>query len=110
MRDDVRETALQAAHTGAQVLVMMADGEQVVAHVDRLAHGGMHLVVRHPSGRVERFVWYAHVDSMAMFEQEEEPVPDDPLDALTAQLKARAVAGRQKSLAERAIDNFQRQS
>lgn len=111
MNDDLRDVALRAAAEGAQVLAITTGGEHLTGHIEKLLHGGVEFIERRPDGRVRRTLWYADIDSMAPFEaDEEEPTPDDPLDALTAQLKARAAAEREKSLAERLLTNSQRES
>lgn len=111
MTEDPRDVALSAAASGARVLVILTDGERLDGHIQALRHGGFVIVARHENGRVERFVYYAHVDSMAEFvEDDDAEAPEDDLQALTRRLREQAEAESRKSLAERMLRNSQRAS
>lgn len=108
--DDPRDVALSAAASGAKVLVMLAE-ERLEGHVAALRHGGFVLVAKVPGGRIERFIYYAHVDSMAEFvEDDDAETPEDDLQALTRHLREQADAESRKSLAERMLSNVERPS
>lgn len=107
--DDPRDVALSAAASGARVLVLLAD-EALDGHIAKLMHGGFIIVVRVPNGRIERHVWYADVESMAEFVEDEHSVVEDELQALSHRLREQADIESRRSLAERMARNAQRES
>lgn len=108
--DDPRDVALSALASGARVLVMLAD-ERLEGHIDGLRHGGFTLIAKVPTGRIERFLYYADIESMAEFVEEDEGPGDvDELQALSRRLREQGEAAARRSLAEREIANLQRES
>lgn len=100
---DVREDALRLTETGEKVLVLMKSTQRYVGHIDKLLHGGIELLERTPEGRVRRTLWYVDIDSMAAFDEpeKEDPVIEDPLAALSDNLRARAAEMDEMSEAEK---------
>lgn len=102
-----RRVAKEAYDSGARVLVILVDGEQVMGHIAGMISRGFTLLVRHPTGRVERPITWERIGSIAAFEEEPEVlsrVVDDGLQAITDDLVRRANARRRRSLAERIVD------
>lgn len=108
---DPRDTALSAAATGARVLVILREGGRLDGHIEKLLHGGFNMVAKVPGDRVQQTVWYADIDSMAEFVEDDDQDVEGPsdLDALSARLRAEGEAEGRKSLAERMIANSQRE-
>jgi hypothetical protein len=108
--EDVRDVALDACASGSRVLIIRKDGERFDAHVASLLHGGIRVVRKTPNGRVEHTVWYADIDSMAAYVEDEPVDPgdfdydaDEELQALSRRLREQAHIERQTSLAERML-------
>jgi hypothetical protein len=105
------DVALKACAEGHEVLVLMRDGERFDAHIAALRQGGFVAVVRLPGGRVERFVSYEQIDSMAAYLDPTEFPNDsdeDELQALSQRLREAAHMERQTSLAEKMLRDSER--